>query len=42
MLKSFKEMLKALGLSQVVTNQKSLEALTSPNATEAFATENFL
>ena len=35
-------MLRALGLSQVVTNWKSLEAMASPNATEAFATENFL
>ena len=33
---------KALGLSQVATNWKSLEALTSPNATKAFATENLL
>ena len=41
-LKSFKEMLEALGLSQVVTKWKSLEALTSPNTTEALATKKFL
>ena len=61
-LKSLKEMLKALGLSQLVTKTEpqklgemvpdflqksinhhySLEALTSPNATKAFTTKNFL
>ena len=41
-LKSLKEMLKALGLSQVVKEWKSLEDLTSPNTTEALATKNFL
>ena len=41
-LKSLKEMLKALGLSQVVTKWKSLEALTSPNTTKALAIKNFL
>ena len=41
-LNSLKEMLEALGLSQVVTKGKSLEALMSPNATEALATKNFL
>ena len=57
-LKSLKEMLKALGLSQVVNERKSteacrngnksskphysLEALTSPNTTEASTAKNFL
>ena len=40
-LKSLKEMLKALGLSQVVTKWKSLEDLTSPNTTEASTAKNF-
>ena len=56
-LKSLKEMLKALGLSQVVNKRKpteafrngdrsskphySLEALTSPNTTEASTAKNF-
>ena len=35
-LKSLKEILKALGLSQVVTKWKSLEDLMSPNTTKAF------
>ena len=56
---SLKEMLEALGPSQVVTKRKptetcrdgdrihtkinySLKAVTSPNATEAFTTKNFL
>ena len=41
-LKSLKEMLKALGLSQVVTKWKSLEDLMSPNTTKALATKKFL
>ena len=57
-LKSLKEMLKSLVLSQIVTKRKpteayrngnrsckphySIEALTSPNATKAFATKKFL
>ena len=41
-LKSLKEMLKALGLIQVVTKWKILEDLVSPNTTEALATKNFL
>ena len=39
---SLKELLKTLGLSQVVTKWKSLEDLTSPNTTKALATKNFL
>ena len=35
-------MLEALGLSQVVTKWKSLEALMSPNTTKALVTKNFL
>ena len=40
-LKSLKEMLEALGLSQVVTKWKSLEDLMSPNTTEDISQKNF-